>query len=141
MTEEWARSYPRIELSAALNVVQFDVIPERWNQLKKWGVRGLPDGTDSFNIIDANEYRLQCQREFANGEGSWLDVLLEEVYEASAETAPEKLRTELVQVAAVAIAWIEDIDKRQLTRIREAEELKELAAEAELPFNVEDYVF
>lgn len=42
-------------------------------------------------------------------------ILLEEVYEAIEESwggERERLRTELVQVAAVAVAWIESIDKR-----------------------------
>lgn len=42
-------------------------------------------------------------------------MLLEEVFEAMAEDGPSALRTELVQVAvvaAVAAAWIEDIDSR-----------------------------
>lgn len=43
---------------------------------------------------------------------AWDGVLLEEVYEALAEEDPAKLRIELVQVAAVATAWIEAIDRR-----------------------------
>ncbi|MEY9934267.1 hypothetical protein ABH926_008932 [Catenulispora sp. GP43] len=39
-------------------------------------------------------------------------MLLEEVYEALAEVDPAALRAELVQVAAVAAAWVEDIDSR-----------------------------
>jgi hypothetical protein len=37
---------------------------------------------------------------------------LEEVFEAFAESSPDALRKELTQVAAVAVAWIEDIDSR-----------------------------
>jgi hypothetical protein len=43
---------------------------------------------------------------------AWDGVLLEEVFEALAETDPAKLRTELVQVAAVIVNWLEDIDSR-----------------------------
>lgn len=43
---------------------------------------------------------------------AWDGVLLEEVYEALAEPDPERLRAELVQVAAVCAAWISDIDRR-----------------------------
>ncbi|MVO84152.1 hypothetical protein GPA10_05045 [Streptomyces sp. p1417] len=43
---------------------------------------------------------------------AWDGVLLEEVYEALAESEPAKLRAELVQVAAVCAAWIADIDSR-----------------------------
>lgn len=43
---------------------------------------------------------------------AWDVVLLEEVYEALAESDPAKLRTELIQAAAVCAAWIADIDSR-----------------------------
>jgi NTP pyrophosphatase (non-canonical NTP hydrolase) len=44
---------------------------------------------------------------------SWLTVLLEEVYEAFGETDPKKQREELIQVAAVAVAIIECLDRRE----------------------------
>ncbi|MYW33589.1 hypothetical protein [Streptomyces sp. SID2119] len=43
---------------------------------------------------------------------AWDGVLLEEVYEALAEPDPAKLRTELIQVAAVCAAWVHDLDSR-----------------------------
>lgn len=51
-----------------------------------------------------------------SGDGSitYADVLLEEVFEALAEDDAAALRGELVQVAAVAVQWIETIDRRQL---------------------------
>lgn len=42
----------------------------------------------------------------------WALVLLEEVLEALEEDNEERLRTELVQVAAVALRWIGAIDER-----------------------------
>jgi len=44
---------------------------------------------------------------------SWLTVLLEEVYEAFAETKIEKQRAEMIQVAAVAVAIIEYLDREK----------------------------
>ena len=41
---------------------------------------------------------------------TWKLVLNEEVREAFAEKDPKKIRAELVQVAAVALAWIESLD-------------------------------
>jgi hypothetical protein len=38
--------------------------------------------------------------------------LLEEVFEAMAEDSPVKLAHELTQVAAVAVAWVEAIERR-----------------------------
>lgn len=46
---------------------------------------------------------------------TWLTILVEEVGEiarASLEHDPEGLRKELVQVAAVAVAWMEGVDSR-----------------------------
>jgi len=42
----------------------------------------------------------------------WFDILLEEVCEAFLETKPEKQRKEMLQVAAVAVAIIEYLDRR-----------------------------
>jgi hypothetical protein len=43
---------------------------------------------------------------------AWDGILLEEVYEALAESDPEKLRTELVQSMAVILNWLECISRR-----------------------------
>lgn len=59
--------------------------------------------------------RLKTSFAFENSRRSgpcWRTILAEEVYEAFAETDPARLRHELVQVAAVAAAWVEDIDSR-----------------------------
>jgi len=43
---------------------------------------------------------------------SWLNILLEEIYEAFSETKIDKQRSELIQVAAVTIAVIEYLDRK-----------------------------
>jgi NTP pyrophosphatase (non-canonical NTP hydrolase) len=43
---------------------------------------------------------------------SWFGILMEEVYEAFAETDPAKQREEMVQVAAVAVQIIKCLDRR-----------------------------
>ena len=77
-----------------LTQVLNSVMVERERQDKKWGSqRSLPDAT-------------------------WLAILVEEVGEAAAEVitnpgySERRLRDELVQVAAVAIAWVESIGRR-----------------------------
>lgn len=49
----------------------------------------------------------------------WLAILMEEVGEVATETfssgSLQHLREELIQVAAVAVAWIESIDLQQQT--------------------------
>ncbi|MEU4216216.1 hypothetical protein [Actinoplanes sp. NPDC026623] len=77
-----------------------------------------PDGTGgTYDVILADAARRACQREAEAGHRTWRSILFEEVAEAFAETAPAALRAELVQVAAVAAAWIEAIDRRRAYRV------------------------
>lgn len=89
-----------------------EVVTERARQDAKWGEQSHPDGTSEIWSHKADEFRASCQASFALGHGTWLDILLEEVYEAAAEYDPAALRTELIQVAAVCVAWAEAIDRR-----------------------------
>jgi hypothetical protein len=95
------------------------VISERDSQDEKWGPAPQSfldrlDGTaypDSAEIADmARELTEEAARE---GTLSWSAILLEEVYEAMAESDPDKLYAELIQVAAVAVSWAETIKARQ----------------------------
>ena len=83
---------------------------ERSRQIDKWGEQHHPNGTDVENAGRRDFYRARCDQRARDGEGTWWDILLEETYEAAAEIDPETLRKELVQVAAVCVAWIEDLD-------------------------------
>lgn len=103
-----------------------EVIGERLRQDQRWGEQNHPDGTGvdwAAEIVPAfpsgpvaaqtaKIARLDCQRAAQRGKCTWLKILREEVAEAFAETDPVKLRTELIQVAAVAQAWAEAIDRR-----------------------------
>ena len=86
---------------------------ERYRQDKTWGEQNHPDGTggEMWQIL-ANTYRRMCQDAAAAGQVTWRHILMEEVTEALAEGSPSKLRAELIQVAAVAAAWVEAIDRR-----------------------------
>lgn len=90
-----------------------ELCAERDRQDEKFGEQNHRDGT-GLPIYQhaARRYRGQTERNAASGVLAWRDVLLEETYEALAESDPARLRTELVQVAAVAVAWIEAIDRR-----------------------------
>jgi hypothetical protein len=91
-----------------------EVAAERAAQDARWGEQNHPDGTGlPIYQHSARRYRENAQRYAALGAVKWRDVLLEEVYEALAESGPAALRAELVQVAAVAACWIEAIDRRQ----------------------------
>lgn len=93
-----------------------EVLNERRRQLAKWGVQHRPDGTPAgAATYNAQLSKAACQRAEANGGATWDQVLSEEFFEAMAESDPQALRTELLQVAAVCVAWAEDIDSRTET--------------------------
>ncbi|MET9729731.1 hypothetical protein ABZZ79_03390 [Streptomyces sp. NPDC006458] len=90
-----------------------EIRDERARQDAKFGEQNHPDGTGNKSQQDyAKAARRWCEAAFGSGYGTWADVLAEEVAEANAECDPAKLRAELVQVAAVAAAWIQAIDRR-----------------------------
>ena len=90
-----------------------EVLYERDRQDEKFGVQNHRDGTGT--VGDQAWADIARQKNKANDKDgdNWRDILMEEVYEAFAETDQKKLRAELVQVAAVAVAWVECIDRRR----------------------------
>lgn len=90
------------------------VVGERRRQIEKWGNQKHKDGTSAKFGFEAEKAKAAYSDEKrTNGDVSWRTILHEEVSEAFAEDDPVRLRHELVQVAAVAIAWIEDLDSRK----------------------------
>lgn len=89
------------------------VAAERKRQDRKFPDQTLPDGTGERFVGRANLNRATCDLADATGELTWTHILEEEVAEALAETDETLLRAELLQVASVAVRWIEDIDRRQ----------------------------
>ena len=67
--------------------------------------------TAANDTIDATAKKA-TDTAFKHGKVTYRDILLEEVFEALAESNPARLRVELVQVAAVAVAWVEKIDRQ-----------------------------
>ncbi len=94
-------------------VVLAEVEQERQTQERKWGEQNHPDGTGrEIDRVTAAACRATCQRAAAAGKVSWRHILAEQVYKAFGKPSPDMLRAELVQVAAVACAWVEAIDRR-----------------------------
>lgn len=110
-------------MSTVLDEVQW----ERDTQDLKWGEQNHANGTGPGvlllgEVVMWRQYVLTMNklataqqaatdRNTDDGTLTYADILLEEVFEAVAEDDPEKLREELVQVAAVAVAWVEKIDR------------------------------
>lgn len=90
-----------------------DIVEERAAQNAKWGEQNHPDGTGRpYDQFHADKARRLCNDAAEAGVVTWRHILREEVAEALAESDPAKLREELIQVAAVAAAWVEAIDRR-----------------------------
>lgn len=105
----------RIMADAIRASILDEISQERDRQIAKWGEQHHPDDTGGWALnVRAKDARRACQAAAQHVEGGpgWRLILDEEVAEALAETDRVKLRDELIQVAAVAVAWVEDIQSR-----------------------------
>jgi hypothetical protein len=125
-------SLERMRRSAALFTVAMEAVGEMQAEDEKWGIQRHRDGTgkgygndmlvdlDRFgmdtaaNPADVARDRANHYAGLNNGDAlEWEQILTEEFFEALEESDPAKLRTELLQVAAVALNWVTDIDSRE----------------------------
>lgn len=103
-----------------------DVRAERARQFAKYGDNSyLEDGTGPdvpwlgpFTGAGALDIEQALREDYGlykavNGEPSWLNLVREEMAEAFKEVDPTNLRAELIQVAALAVSWVEKIDARK----------------------------
>lgn len=106
-----------------LNIVESDVRAEIARQDEKWGEQNHADGTGAGVVLlsamtyptmteMADKMRQICQDADDDGSVDWLKIALEEVFEAAAESDQAKLRTEVIQCAAVFMQWAASIDRR-----------------------------
>lgn len=84
---------PDFDTDRCVEVLQ-EVLKERLRQVKQWGRQRHPEG--DWALILGEEYGEACQSALQQKPGDHRD-----------------LRGELIQVAAVAVAWIEDLDTRE----------------------------
>lgn len=104
--------------------VLFEVGLERERQDEKFGHQDyLTDGTGGARVNLQHTYQTmledaRSQNDAVPNIATWESVLREEFCEAMLESDPDKLRAELVQVAAVAVKWIEALDRRKAKRKR-----------------------
>lgn len=107
-----------------------DVRDERKRQHRKWGEQNHRDAdpvsldrtggatperlADHLEIPTEARAKYLCAEAVRTKAANWAVILVEEVAEAVAAIGNDQdLRDELVQVAAVAVAWIEAIDRRR----------------------------
>lgn len=107
-------SYPHMYTTSGLGALAAEIDAERARQIAKFGDQRHPDGTrtDPTARLLSNAACILTEYHATNGTLTWRHILDEEVQEAFAETAPDALRAELVQVMAVCAAWISDLDRR-----------------------------
>jgi hypothetical protein len=88
-----------------------DVADERARQDSKWGRQSHPNGTSPRFRAMADSARNACRKAEENGQASWMAIAREEFWEAAAETDRDLLRGELIQLIAVGVAWVENLDE------------------------------
>lgn len=97
-----------------------DITKERARQDELWGPHQThPDMPSTTPLLlqllplpAAAQVQTQNAADARAGELSWFMIALEELLDAAETASPAELRAELVQLAAVAVAWIEAIDER-----------------------------
>lgn len=100
-----------------INDVCSEVLDERVNQEEKWGLQDRrlhysADGPYRWERGAESWKAINDERE-KRGAVTWDGVLLEEVYEALGAPTLQDARAELIQVAAVAAAMVENIDRHE----------------------------
>jgi hypothetical protein len=136
--------------------VALEVFAERRRQDEKWGEQNHDDGTGvddaakarghmgigarygDAHFLTADDVKARCQAGEKAGTQTFAHILLEEVAEALEETEPAPLRKELVQVAAVATAWAEAIDRREVKRLLAAIEVAKQQADSGQTTSLDD---
>lgn len=97
----------------------------RHEQVRRYGHNeDLDDGTGpdsqwlvpvTFDTAETIQVELRAEyedHEERTGSPTWMHLVREEVAEAFQEDDPVRLREELLQVAALAVSWIETLDRR-----------------------------
>lgn len=99
-------------MPGSLAKVLADVTAERVAQDVMWGIVEHPDGTAEAGTAAADRAKRELEEAKQSGEHTWRQILHEEVLEAFAEVDRDRLRAELIQVAAVAVKWVQALDRR-----------------------------
>lgn len=92
-----------------------EIAAERDRQDARFGEQNHPNGTGGIQSRQLrDEAQKTCDAATERGTLTWLHISDEEHCEALAESDPVRLRAELVQDAAVKVAWIEALDRAAL---------------------------
>jgi hypothetical protein len=109
-----------------VNCILDEIIQERKRQDEKWGEQNHPMLDTPFTVDGMRQREKNYkQTNDSKRDVSWFAILMEEVYEAFAETEPEKQYGEMIQVAAVAVQIAEYL-KRKKNESRKVVRIKRL---------------
>ncbi len=98
------------------------VAVERAKNALKWGEQNWPDGTGPsvIRLRKRDAIQAQVNAGMKSGAVSYYQILKEEFREVACEDDESQLIDELVDVASVAMDWIETIQRRQAARAAQA---------------------
>ena len=104
-----------------------EIIDERLRQDEKWGQQDIPcldevllkrkGGcttqvmTEIYEIPTENRAKQICDINFKRGSGTFAHIAIEEMCEVVSAFDIHERRKELIQLAAVCVAWLEKIDR------------------------------
>jgi hypothetical protein len=100
-----------------------EIKEERKRQDAKWGVQNHPcldlgllnrspeRMCEEYEIPTESRAKQLCDRSFLVGSGTFAHIAVEEMSEVVSAFDIHKRREELIQLAAVCVAWIEKIDR------------------------------
>lgn len=118
---EYGLQFQQAEFLArvAANPLFHAIQREQDRQVAKWGVVDHP--SFSFHpgwerterVAAAEDFKKSNAEAATEGRLTWEDIMAEEFAESLAETtSTEALKTELIQMAAVALSWVESIERQ-----------------------------
>lgn len=99
-------------MSDAFEKIIADVAAERERQVLKWGKQEHPNGTSARFRPLADAARNNCQAAISNGNNTWMHVMRKQVWDTLSETDRVNLRKEVIQLIAVGVAWVVDLDEK-----------------------------
>jgi 8-oxo-dGTP pyrophosphatase MutT (NUDIX family) len=97
-------------IAGSLALVLRQVAEERRRQQSLYGIQDLPSGTGPEHADRAE--RAKARVDAAGAALTWMDLALEEVWEACAADTDEELYAELIQAGAVLVQWAQSLRAR-----------------------------
>lgn len=111
------------------NDILLDIVSERHRQDEKWGEQNHPSVDtvlldrpggcsaermcEHFEVPNETRAKFLCDTADKNGQLTWSHIAVEELSEAISAPDDEQRLDELHQLAAVVVAWIENIKRRR----------------------------